>query len=373
MLKHVALVFLMAAAAASAATQRVPGSRVILNTSGFENINPSNASLQDVISWVDSNWVHQVTGSDVAMTTNEYDTVTGSNVQENIDSLDNLVTNIEARLSSAESTVALPPRMYSYEPTGTLSTATGGSGSTAVSVGAADVGRVHVGMAVSNDPVISVGTVITSVNFSARSVGISAALVTALETTMSFYATGSSASVTFDHVVPSGYGRCKIYVTGSGAGGGTNGASNCGGGGGAGGTAFGMYSLAAGDAYSVVVGRGGRGTGGTGSGVGSNGVTSSFGTLLSATGGQGGLASQGEGDGGVGVGGQINMPGEAGVSVLSTDTEPGHGGSSFWGGGGFGDSPSAKAPGAGGAGGDYDGSSTPAGAGMGGIVVIEYY
>jgi len=371
MLKHIALVFLTAAVVASAATQRVPGSRVIMNTSGFENINPSNASLQDIISWVDSNWVHQVTGSDVTMITNDYDTVTGSNVQENIDSLDNLVTNIEARLSSAESTVALPYRVYSYQPTGTVLFPSGSAGAYSITVSESDIGRLHTGMYVSNSPVIPDGTTITSVNFSAKSVGISAALVTALGATMSFFNPGN----TFTHVVPDGYSRCRVTVTGGGAGGGTNGASKCGGGGGAGGTGFGFYNLTSGSSHNVVVGRGGPGTQAGMAGVGSNGTYSTFGVYLTATGGQGGIPGEGEGDGGTTLGAQIGADGGAGISAKSTtpDTEPGWGGSSFWGGGGYGDAPDAVSPGAGGCGGDYNGSSTPAGAGADGIVVLEYY
>jgi hypothetical protein len=368
MLKHIALVFLTAAVAASAATQRVPGSRVIMNTSGFDNINPSNASLQDIVSWIDSNWAHQVTGSDVVMTTNGYDTVTGSNVQENIDSIDNLVTDIEARLSAAESTVALPYRVYSYQPTGTVLFPSGSTGTYSIAVSESDIGRLHTGMYVSNSAAIPSGTTITSVNFSAKSVGISAAIVASLGTSMSFYNPDS----TFTHVVPDGYSRCRVTVTGGGAGGGTNGASKCGGGGGAGGTGFGFYNLTSGSSHSVTVGRGGLGTSAGMAGVGSNGTYSTFGIYITATGGQGGVPGEGEGNGGTALGAQIGADGEAGASAKSA-TEPGLGGSSYWGGGGYSEAPNAVSPGAGGCGGDYNGSSTPAGAGADGIVVLEYY
>jgi hypothetical protein len=368
MLKHIALVFLTAAVAASAATQRVPGSRVIMNTSGFDNINPSNASLQDIVSWMDSNWVHQVPGSDVAMTTNDYDTVTGSNVQENIDSVDNLVTDIETRLSATESVVALPYRVYSYQPTGAVLFPSGSAGAYSVTVSESDIGRLHTGMYVSNSPAIPDGTTITSVNFSAKSVGISAALVTSLGVAMLFF----NPDNTFTHVVPDGYSRCRVTVTGGGAGGGTNGASKCGGGGGAGGTGFGFYNLTNGSSHTVTVGRGGPGTSAGMAGVGSNGTYSTFGAYITATGGQGGVPGEGEGSGGTAFGAQICADGGAGMSAKST-TEPGWGGSSYWGGGGCGGAPSAVSPGAGGCGGDYNGSSTPAGAGADGIVVLEYY
>jgi hypothetical protein len=370
MLKHIALVFLTAAVAASAATQRVPGSRVIMDTSGFNNINPSNASLQDIVSWIDSNWVHQVTGSGVTMITNNYDTVTGSNVQENIDSIDNLVTNIEARLSAAESTVALPYRVYSYQPTGTVISSSGSAGAYSITVSESDIGRLHAGMYVSNSPAIPGGTTITSVNFSAKSVGISAALVTALEGTTSFF----NPDNTFTHVVPEGYSRCRVTVTGGGAGGGAE-SGKCGGGGGAGGTGFGFYNLTSGSSHNVVVGRGGPGKPAGMWGVGSNGTYSTFGAYITATGGQGGIEGEGEGDGGTALGAQIGANGGAGVSSESTapDTEPGWGGSSYWGGGGYGDAPNAVSPGSGGCGGDDNWASVPAGAGADGIVVLEYY
>ena len=85
--------------------------------------------------------------------------------------------------------------------------------------------------------------------------------------------------------------------------------------------------------------------------------------------------SGGEGDGGYGYGGSINMEGSYGFMTLNLadGNEPGYGGASFWGSGGYGDSPSAKSYGAGGCGADYSGGTQESGSGYGGVVVIEYY
>jgi hypothetical protein len=53
--------------------------------------------------------------------------------------------------------------------------------------------------------------------------------------------------------------------------------------------------------------------------------------------------------------------------------EPGEGGASFWGSGGYGDDTSPDSFGAGGCGGDYHWASGPPGDGCGGVVVIEYF
>jgi len=55
---------LTAATLCSAATQRVPGSRVIIDTTGFSNVEPSDATLQGILGWMDASWLTLGTGLD---------------------------------------------------------------------------------------------------------------------------------------------------------------------------------------------------------------------------------------------------------------------------------------------------------------------
>lgn len=70
MLKYAAVLLLAAAAICSAATQRVPGSRVIIDTTGFEEIDPANATLQGILDWIDDYWLTLGTGFDWSNITN---------------------------------------------------------------------------------------------------------------------------------------------------------------------------------------------------------------------------------------------------------------------------------------------------------------
>jgi hypothetical protein len=55
-LKYVLVVFMAAATLCTAATQRVPGSRVIIDTTGFDAVEPSDATLQGILDWIDNYW-----------------------------------------------------------------------------------------------------------------------------------------------------------------------------------------------------------------------------------------------------------------------------------------------------------------------------
>jgi hypothetical protein len=87
-------------------------------------------------------------------------------------------------------------------------------------------------------------------------------------------------------------------------------------GGGGGGFAVKELSVSRGDSFSITVGAGGVAAGNPGAGVrgnGANGGTTSFGSVVSATGGLGGISSNAYGNatflGGVGVGGDLNFAG----------------------------------------------------------------
>lgn len=86
--------------------------------------------------------------------------------------------------------------------------------------------------------------------------------------------------------VPAGVSRIKVTVIGGG-GGGSGYNTQSGGSGGPGGIGIGVYDVVAGQQYAVTVGLGGAGS--NGSSPGGTGGTSSFGALLSATGGAGGI------------------------------------------------------------------------------------
>ena len=177
--------------------------------------------------------------------------------------------------------------------------------------------------------------------------------------------------------VPAGVFRVRVTVTGGGAGGAGCGAGNAGGGGGAGGTAIGWYDVTPAQSITVTVGAGGS-AGASGGGGGGNGGTSSFGALCSATGGAGGGVVLGGGAGGGGTGGNINITGGYGSdgAGAAATTYAGNGGASFWGGGGRGGSGAGgggiagQAYGSGG-GGAYV-SASVGGAGMAGVVEVEW-
>lgn len=70
MLKYVLAAFMAVSTICSAATQRVPGSRVIVDTTGFDAIEPANATLQGILDWIDDYWLTFATGLDWDSITN---------------------------------------------------------------------------------------------------------------------------------------------------------------------------------------------------------------------------------------------------------------------------------------------------------------
>jgi hypothetical protein len=105
---------------------------------------------------------------------------------------------------------------------------------------------------------------------------------------------------------PSGVTQIRVTVIGGGGGGGSynTGGGFDGGAGGYGGIAVGTYTVTPGTSYTVTVGTGGAGGAGANS-VGSGGATSSFSSLISATGGGGGLTDGTLGANGSGSGGTL--------------------------------------------------------------------
>lgn len=173
-------------------------------------------------------------------------------------------------------------------------------------------------------------------------------------------------------------GRFKARVWGAGGGGGAGVTSAAATGGGGGGYAEGVFVATPGSSQPITVGAGGAG--GTGSGNGVAGGSSSVGSLISATGGGGGVgsasgaASGNSVAGGTGSGGSFNVTGEGPASAYTV-------GSSLMasgGGGAFGAAPSAISIGSataaifpGGAGGG--GANNNVGqSGADGVVIIEY-
>jgi len=183
-------------------------------------------------------------------------------------------------------------------------------------------------------------------------------------------------------IVPNGVTTLRATAIGGGGAGGYH-ATMPGGGGGAGGTAVGIVTnLTPGMSIAVTVGAGGAGSDTPGTGF--SGGTSSFGTFLSASGGQGGgggtavqFAMPG-GAGGTGSGGQYNVGGSMGSDSIVVACRggdgggPGHGRGASGPEGGFG----ATGYGGGGGGGGCTTSGSPVGsaggAGSVGIVIIEY-
>ncbi|TWD54553.1 hypothetical protein FB480_103465 [Agrobacterium vitis] len=141
---------------------------------------------------------------------------------------------------------------------------------------------------------------------------------------------------------PEGVYFVHLRAWGGSAGGGGAGPNGAGGGGGGGGYAEGIVAVVPGQTYLITIGQGGAG-GAAGGGKGGDGGTTSFGSLLTATGGLGGYgAASGYangGAGGVGVGGQIQVPGQAGQRSIA-QRDPINGDGIVWvggpGGGAFG-------------------------------------
>lgn len=187
------------------------------------------------------------------------------------------------------------------------------------------------------------------------------------------YATPGS----YTHTVPAWAKRLRVRLCGGGGGGGGSSASAAAGGGGAGGYAEGVVSVTPGQTIPVIVGAGG--VGGAAGLPGTAGGTSSFGTFLSATGGGtarlvvSGVPITG-GEPGQGTGGAIALQGGYGAEGSNAASCPGgHGGASYFGGGGNGGFPTGiagRAPGSGGGGGWSNGNNT-GGNGAPGIVIVE--
>lgn len=178
--------------------------------------------------------------------------------------------------------------------------------------------------------------------------------------------------------VPLGVTLMRATVIGGGGGGGGSNGSYAGAGGGAGGFASGTLAVTPGTSVAITVGAGGLG--GAAGVSAPTGGTSSFGTLLSATGGQGGqfqtAVSTPGGAGGAGSGGELTGPGGYGSDGQNGSTViGGHGGESMLGGGGRASTAgntalNGQAPGSGG-GGTYNSAGT-GGQGATGIVILEY-
>jgi hypothetical protein len=178
---------------------------------------------------------------------------------------------------------------------------------------------------------------------------------------------------------PAGLKYIEVEVQGGGGGGGTGDSSRTGGSGGAaGGYSFKkILESSLGATETVTIGAGGSANNG--------GSTSSFGTHLSATGGNPGASGGGTSSGGSGSGGDINIQGQSGQqcpsgffsSTGSSNKASGAGGSSKFGFGGTsvwtnGAGLDGVGYGSGGSGGGNDGNT--GGSGAPGIVIIkEFY
>ncbi|EFA5264999.1 TPA: hypothetical protein H4D19_000304 [Escherichia coli] len=177
--------------------------------------------------------------------------------------------------------------------------------------------------------------------------------------------------------------RVRVRVVGGGGSGGypaintTNPAG--GGGGGGGGVSESVIDLTGISTVTITVGSGGTGQN-TSASNGRQGGTSSFGTYLSATGGDGGGQISG-GAGGEGIGGQINTslgPGSPGASMISSGNSAVGGSGGGPGGNGqvLGSAENvakgAKGPGGGGAGLATEKAGGVTGAGYSGIVIIYW-
>lgn len=189
---------------------------------------------------------------------------------------------------------------------------------------------------------------------------------------------------------PAGLKYATIEVVGGGGGGQRGDDEGSGseyGGGGGGGGGYARKTVAGsvlGATETVTIGTGGAGGTGTAGAPGSAGTDSLFGAHCSATAGGGALDTTGDGDGGIGglgANGDINAAGDAGGSSGRSEAggTPGHGGSSFFGGGGAtrhgNEGRDGRAYGGGGAGGSAtSGNGANGGDGAPGVVIVtEYY
>jgi hypothetical protein len=182
-------------------------------------------------------------------------------------------------------------------------------------------------------------------------------------------------SGTYTFVIPAGVTKICIEVWGAGGGGGNSSATvtgSCSSGSG-GGYGKEIFSVTPGTAYSVVVGIGGTASGG-------NGGSSSFGALISATGGQGGLnlgSSPFFFPNGGTSSAAFNVTGQAGIIGYGANATAAAGGGSF---GSFGGRAGANgllaspgnSPGGGGASGCGFAGFTTGAAGAVGRVVVWY-
>ena len=197
-------------------------------------------------------------------------------------------------------------------------------------------------------------------------------LLAALQTMFNTVSFGSvqvfDASDTF--IVPAGVTRVSVEVWGGGGGGG--GQTNYlpgGGGGGGGGYAWGLFDVTPEDEHTVTIGAGGVGGAINTTNSGTAGGTSSFGSLISASGGNPGGASSG-GNGGAGTGGAENLTGARGQRMDDDTSLRFHsGGWSPRASGPAGPYATGNAPGGGGGGGN---NGAAAGSGAAGRVIVRY-
>ncbi len=194
---------------------------------------------------------------------------------------------------------------------------------------------------------------------------------------------GFSQSIAFtssaSFVVPNGVSLVKVRLCGGGGGGGSGSPSLGGAGGGAGGYAEGIVPVQPGEVIPVTIGGPGSGAVAGGASAGGGGATT-FGSIMSATGGNGGASAASFAFGGapgMGAGGTINLGGGYGSDGNGdTFVFAGNGGASVFGGGGRAAAVSsapqqvALAPGAGG-GGCY-GIEGNGGNGAPGILIVEF-
>ncbi len=170
--------------------------------------------------------------------------------------------------------------------------------------------------------------------------------------------------------------RIKVTVIGAGGGGAGAASTAAGSGGSGGGTCIEILEASElGATETVTVGTAGAAGAAGGDNAGTIGGTSNFGSLCSATGGSGGTTGGSANSSGAGSGGDLNIRGGAGQTVVAGATNPGGaGGSTFMGGGGAGTSSSAGEVGGAYGGGGAGGSNNNAGGiGADGVVIVEEF
>ena len=180
---------------------------------------------------------------------------------------------------------------------------------------------------------------------------------------------------------PTGVTKVKVTVTGGGGGGGSTNYDDMANGGGAGATSIKIIDVTSVASVTVTVGAGKAGSANNTSSSVVYGNPSSFGSYCTAVGGAncGGAWAIG-GYGGTASGGDININGGDGqggaIDMTNSYLAAGSGGSSFWGGGGTGDTRndyngrSGRAYGSGGGGGA---TAQTGESGADGIIVVEEY